>query len=301
MVKKWWEMYGPEVTGSLDIDREFMARVLDDCDNKKWLACPSCRWHFEEAFRIKCEEIDRLKKVIEELKSKNKELSLRTIMTPSYYDLYNVNVELNKKIKVLEKGNKELEAKHQKALKVISRCKDEIDDKDILIETLIRENHVYRTTDLINRTYGLTGQIELLNKEIDDLRKENRDLKDTLEKDKEFGKYVGKLVADSIEEGCDKGVYKLNPDTRIDIHVEETNDMPTTFNRHAIPRIAIMFNNTQTEMERDTAEHECEVLNEKIDRLWSVNDELNREIKALEKENKGLKRTIAWFNDEEEK
>lgn len=85
----------------------------------------------------------------------------------------------------------------------------------------------------------------------------------------------------------------MHPYTRIDIHVEETNNMPMTFDRHAIPRIAVMFNNTQTEMERDTAQHECEELDKKVDRLWSVNEELNRKIKELKKENKELKATLA--------
>ena len=192
------------------------------------------------------------------------------------FDLYSLDYELLEK--VLD-DYKELEAKHQKALEAISRCKDEIDDKDKLIEELTHENQVFRLKNLINRRYGLTGQIELLNKEINDLKKENKDLKDTLEKDKEFRKNVGKLVADSIREACEKDVCKLDPCTRIDIHVEETNDMPMIFNRYAIPRIAIMFNNTQTEMERDTAQHECEELNEKI--------------KELEKENKDLKQTLA--------
>jgi len=74
----------------------------------------------------------------------------------------------------------------------------------------------------------------------------------------------------------------LSPYTRIEIHVEETNDIPMTFeifDGYVIPRIVIMFDNTQTEMERDTAEHECEVLNEKF--------------KELVKENKDLKQTLA--------
>lgn len=185
--------------------------------------------------------------------------------------------------RVLDDYN-ELEAKYQEACETISRCKEEIDAKDKLIEELKSKNMVLSLRTIMTPScYGLYM--------------ENKELKDTLEKDKEFGKKIGKYVAECIREGSDKGIYKLNPGTRIDIHVEETNNMPCTFDRYAIPRISIMFNNTQTEMERDTAEHECEELHEKIDRLWSVNDELNREIEALEKENKGLKRSIAWFND----
>lgn len=283
-----WEMFGSEVTGSLfDIDYEFMARVHDDCNNKKWLACPSCRWHFEEALRIKSEEIDKLKQDIEELKSKNIVLRLCTVMNPSCYGLYGVPYELNEKIKALEKENKELKDKD----KLIEELKQKIEaleskNKELSLRTIMTPSY-----------YDLYNVNVELNKKIKVFEKENEELKDTLEKDKEFGKYVGKLVADSIEEGWKRGAYELHPSARIDIHVEETNNMPTTFDRHAIPRIAIMFNNTQTEMERDTAQHECEELHEKIDSLWRVNDELNRKIKALEKENKGLKRSIAWFND----
>ena len=116
---------------------------------------------------------------------------------------------------------------------------------------------------------------------ISEYEEENKNLKDMMEKDGEFGKNVGKRVADSIREGCDKGVYELHPHTRIDIHVEETNNMPMTFDRHAIPRIAVMFNNAQTEMERDTAQHECE--------------ELDRKFKELVKENEELRMTLAMF------
>ena len=94
-----------------------------------------------------------------------------------------------------------------------------------------------------------------------------------------FGKKIGKYIAECIQEGCDMGLYEWHPDTRIDIHVEETNDAPMAFDRYAIPRIAIMFNNTQTEMERDTAQHECE--------------ELNRKFEELVKENKNLKDILA--------
>lgn len=86
----------------------------------------------------------------------------------------------------------------------------------------------------------------------------------------------------------------MHPYMKVEIHVEETNNMPTTFDRHAIPRISVIFNNVQTEMERDTAQHECEELNEKVDRLWRVNEELNRKIKGLEKEtNKSLSCPVA--------
>lgn len=187
----------------------------------------------------------------------------------------------------------ELKQHYEEELRI--RC-EEIDDKNKLIEKLTNENRVFQLKNLVNGTYGLTGQIALLNREIDDLRMENKNLKylkALLEKDEEFGRNVGKRVADSIQEGCDKGVYELHPCTRIDIHVEETNNMPTTFDRHAIPRIAVMFNNTQTEMERDTAQHECEELNKKMDTVWRANDELNRKIKELKKENVDLKRTLS--------
>lgn len=167
------------------------------------------------------------------------------------------------------------------------RCK-EIDDKNKLIEEL---NQKIKDLESKNKsldfkfhtikTIGYGRHIIPLKEKIQTLEKENKDLKDLLEKDGEFGKNVGKRIADSIREGCNKGVYKLHPCTRIDIHVEETNSIPIDmpFGRYAIPRIAVMFNNTQTEMERDAAEHECE--------------ELNRKIKELEKEKIDLKTTLA--------
>lgn len=185
----------------------------------------------------------------------------------------------------------ELREHYEEELRIREKEKDE---KDKLIDELNSKIRMLKLRmSMMHSCYGLNSKYGELIKKIETLEKENKFLKDTIEKDESFGKYVGKLVADSIREGCDKGVYELHPYTRIDIHVEETNNMPTTFDRHAIPRIAIMFNNTQTEMERDTAQHECEELNEKVDRLWCVNDELNRKIKGLEKENTDLKRTLS--------
>lgn len=158
------------------------------------------------------------------------------------------------------------------------RC-EEIDGKNKLIEELNHEIHVFRLKNLFNSRYGLTGQIELLNKEIDDLKKKNNNLKDTIERNEDFGKYVGKRVAESIREGWEHNLYKLHPYTRIDIHVEQVKDLPFAFNHCAIPNVSVMFNNTQTEMERDTAEHECE--------------ELDKKIKELEKEKIDLKTTLA--------
>ena len=100
-----------------------------------------------------------------------------------------------------------------------------------------------------------------------------------IERNEDFGKYVGKCVAVSIREGWEHNLYKLHPHTRIDIHVEQITDMPFAFNHCAIPNVAVMFNNTQTEMERDTAEHECE--------------ELDRKFKELVEENKDLRTTLA--------
>lgn len=186
--------------------------------------------------------------------------------------------------------------------------RQEIEDKDKLIEELRQkiEDLEIKTSYYVAHITSLKREIEKLEKEnkelrirceeIDDLRMENKNLKylkALLEKDGEFGKNVGKCIAESIREGCDKGIYELHPYTRVEIHVEETNNMPTTFDRHAIPRIAVTFNNSQTEMERDTARHECEELNEKIDTVWRANDELNRKIKELKKENIDLKTTLA--------
>lgn len=202
--------------------------------------------------------------------------------THEAFDTFSIDPELLDR--VLDDYN-ELKAKHQKALEAISRCKDEIDDKDKLIEELKSKNKSLDFKYRLNQAFGgYVGHIDSLNEKIKALEKENKELKYTLEKDGEFGKSIGKYVVDCIRDGYDKGVYELNPYTWIDIHVEETNNMPWTFDRYAIPRISIMFNNTQTEMERDTAQHECEELHEKIDRLWSVNDELNRKIRALEKD-----------------
>jgi septal ring factor EnvC (AmiA/AmiB activator) len=189
--------------------------------------------------------------------------------THEAFDTFSIDPELLDR--VLDDYN-ELEAKHQKALEAISRCEDEIDDKD----KLIGEQH-----KKIDRLWLVNND---LNKKIKELEKENKDLKDMLEKHEELGKNIGKRVADSIREGCDKGVYKLNPYTRIDIHVNEIEDMPMIFGPSAIPRIAIMFNNTQTEMERDTAQHECEELDKKFKELVKVNNELRMTLAMCERD-----------------
>lgn len=176
------------------------------------------------------------------------------------------------------RDNNELKQHYEDELRI--RCK-EIDDKNKLIDELNDENRLLLFKTIMDKRYGIMGHVSLLKDKIETLEKENKDLKDTLNKDEEFGKNVGKRIADSIREGCDKGVYKLHPLTRIDIHIEETNSLPIdmSFGRYAIPRISVIFNNTQTEMERDTAEHECE--------------ELEKKFKELSKENVDLKATLA--------
>lgn len=223
----------------------------------------------EKELRIREKEKDEKDKLIDELNSKIKELKLRMSMMHSCYGLNSLD-ELNRKNEALKKENEELKAKNR--------------------SLQLRMNVAYGSYKSTHNALK-----KMVNK-VTEFERENKELKDTIEKDGEFGKNVGKRVADSIREGCDKGVYELHPYTRIDIHVEETNNMPTTFDRHAIPRIAVMFNNTQTEMERDTAQHECEELDKKVDRLWSVNEELNRKIKGLEKDNKDLKTILAMCN-----
>lgn len=222
------------------------------CSYDKATTCESCKKHYEEELRIREKEKDEKDKLIEELNSKITMLKLRTNMIYSCYGL-NPLGELNEKIKVLEKENEELKAKNSK-------------NNDI--------------------PYGYFNLISSLRAGIEALEKENKELKDTLAKDRELGKYVGKCVADSIQEGWKNGAYELHPYMRFDIHVAETKNTSTSFDRYSIPNVVVAFNNTQTEMERDTTQHECEELNEKIDRLWSVNDELNRKIKGLTKEKK---------------
>ena len=180
----------------------------------------------------------------------------------------------------------DLKQHYEEELRIREKEKDE---KDKLIDELnskIEELNLRIIT--MHSCYGLNPLGEL-NGKIKALEKENEELKDTLAKDRELGKYVGKCVADSIQEGWKNGAYELHPGTRFDIHVEEAKNTPMSFDRHVIPAIAVTFNNTQTEMERDTAQHECEELNEKVDRLWRVNDELNRKIKELKKDKKDLK------------
>lgn len=192
----------------------------------------------------------------------------------------------------------ELKEHYEEELRIREKEKDE---KDKLIDELNSKIKGLKLSEsMLCSHYGLGSTHGELIKKIEDLKKENEVLKDAIEKDGEFGKNIGKLVADSIREGCDKGVYELHPYTRIDIHVEETNNMPTTFDRHAIPRIAVMFNNTQTEMERDTAQHECEELNRKIKELKKENTDLKTILQMCEQdanEVRNLGHTIA-FNAE---
>lgn len=124
--------------------------------------------------------------------------------------------------------------------------------------------------------------IQKLEKKIETLEKESKELKDTLNEDREFGKYVGKCVADSIQEGWKYGAYELHPCTRIDIRVEETKNTSISSNRYSIPNVVVLFNNIQTEMERDTAEHECEELDRKFKELVEENEDLRTTIKMCE-------------------
>lgn len=259
----------------------------------KATACESCKKHYEEELRIREKEKDEKDKLIDELNSKFKVLKLSMNMMYGCYG-YGLNTpdELNRKIEELKKENEELKSKNR--------------------SLQLRTNMMYgchRSTDNANRTLAkVVAGFENKNKE---LEKENKGLKDTLNKDREFGKNVGELIVESIREGCDKGAYELHPYTRIDVHVEETNNMPTTFDRHAIPRIAVMFNNTQTEMERDTAEHECEELEKKFKELVKENEDLRSTLKMCERDanmSRSLCHNIAfnaerarnktpWFND----
>lgn len=219
--------------------------------------------------------------------------------------------KLVEEINQLEKKNEELEnALNDKKVTTW----EEIDGKNKLIDELDSKIRMLKLREFMRSIcygYGLNNAQYELNRKIKKLEKENKDLKDTLEKDREFGKYIGKCVADSIREGCDKGVYKLHSCTKIDIHVEETNNMPMTFDRHAIPRIAVIFNNTQTEMERDTAEHECKELDKKFKELVKENVDLRTTLALCERDAnaaRNLCHNIAfnaerarnktpWFND----
>lgn len=179
----------------------------------------------------------------------------------------------------------------EKALDDYNELEDELrirekekDDKDDLIEEL--NSKIEKLKLRVNMVHGWYGKVK-------ELEKENKDLKNMLNKDGEFGKKIGMHIADCIRYGGDKGIYELHPYTKIDIHVEETSNTSILFDRYTIPRISVMLNNTQTEMERDTAQHECEELNEKVEKLWLVNEELNRKIKALEKEKIDFETTLA--------
>lgn len=184
----------------------------------------------------------------------------------------------------------DLKQHYEEELRIREKEKDE---KDKLIDELNSKiKELKLRMSMMHSCYGL-NPLDELNRKIKELEKENKELKDTIEKDGEFGKYVGKCVADSIQEGWKNGIYELHPYTRFDIRVEETKNTSMSSNRYSIPNVAVTFNNTQTEMERDTAQHECEELDKKVDRLWSVNEELNRKIKELKKENKDLKTTFA--------
>ena len=214
---------------------------------------------------------------------------LRSFMKGIFY-MFDVDVNYRLLDKVLDDYN-ELEAKYQEACKTISRCKDEIDDKDKLIEELKQKNEALESKNKsldfkyrVNRAFGLTGHIASLNKKIESLEKRNKDLKDLLERNDTFGRYVGNRIAESIREGWEHNLYRLHPYTRIDIHVEEIKDLPLATNNCAIPNISVMFNNTQTEMERDTAQHECEELNEKIKELMKKNKDLKTTLAMCERD-----------------
>lgn len=139
----------------------------------------------------------------------------------------------------------------------------------------------------------LASKNRALGMEISERCKQIHELKDTLEKDRKLAKLVGENVVECIKYGAEHGYYEVHPLNRFDIHIEETH-VGSIQDRHAIPKIVVRCNNVWTEMERDTAQHECEELNEKVDRLWRVNEELNRKIKGLEKEtNKSLSCPVA--------
>lgn len=237
--------------------------------------CKSCKQHYEEELRIREKEKDEKDKLIDELNQTARHECEE--LHEKIDRLWRVNDELNRKIKDLESKNESL-------------------------------NFKYCTY----KTIGYGRRIIPLKEKIQTLEKRNKDLKDLLDKNESFGKYVGERVADFIREGCDKGVYKLHPLTRIDIHVEEIKDVPITFARYAIPRISVIFNNTQTEMERDTAEHECEELEKKFKELVKENEDLRTTLKMCERDanmSRSLCHNIAfnaerarnktpWFNDE---
>lgn len=156
---------------------------------------------------------------------------------------------LSGRIKEESKNILELKQHYEEELKI--RC-EEIDSKNKLIDELNSKIRMLKLREFmlpIYHGYGLNNAQYELNRKIKELEKEIKDLKDLLDRNENFGKYVGERVADSIREGCDKGVYKLHPFTKIDIHVEEIKDVPLTFVRYAIQRISVIFNNTQTEME----------------------------------------------------
>lgn len=230
--------------------------------------------------KSKCEsKDDALQKMIKEVAELEKEK----------IDLEKELKDLRKTCELLKEVNlkqcnevDELKQHYEEELRIREKEKDE---KDKLIDELNSKIMMLKlSTNAMYGCYGLNSKYGELLKKIQTLEKENKDLRYTIERNEDFGKYVGKCVAESIREGWEHNLYRLHPYTRIDIHVEQITDMPFAFNHCAIPNVSVMFNNTQTEMERDTAEHECEELNKKVDTVWRANDELNRKIKALEKE-----------------
>ena len=109
------------------------------------------------------------------------------------------------------------------------------------------------------------------------------------QKDGEFAKWIGNRIVECIKQGAEHGYYEVNPFNRFDIHIEETSLTPMP-DRHAIPKIAVQCNNVQTEMERDTAQHELEALQEKYDELDKLydkvqNDRLKEAVNASKKSN----------------
>lgn len=186
----------------------------------------------------------------------------------------------------------ELEARHQESCGMISQYEEE--------NRILRDQRKKLTAKLTESEFDLLElkkkyefqkekNMELASKnralgmEISERCKQIHELKDTLEKDRKLAKLVGENVVECIKYGAEHGYYEVHPLNRFDIHIEETH-VGSIQDRHAIPKIVVRCNNVQTEMERDTAEHECEELNKKVDTVWRANDELNRKIKALEKE-----------------
>lgn len=89
----------------------------------------------------------------------------------------------------------ELREHYEEELRIREKEKDE---KDKLIDELnskIKELKLRMI--MLHSCYGL-NPLDELNRKIKELEKENKELKDTIEKDGEFGRNIGKCVADSI-------------------------------------------------------------------------------------------------------